>query len=114
MAVIEDKIWHGEPIKAVIKFDDKTEYTVYTDFEHSTSENFIKEIKFSLSEGNSSVNPLGIAVSNSINMQIFDKDDNLSPVNKNSIYYGKVVNGVEIDLFISYDGSSFEPYGIYL
>ena len=113
MAVIEDKIWHGEPIKAVIKFDDKTEYTVYTDFEHSTSENFIKEIKFSLSEGNSSVNPLGIAVSNSINMQIFDKDDNLSPVNKNSIYYGKVVNGVEIDLFISYDGSSFEPYGIY-
>lgn len=46
-------------------------------------------------------------------MQIYDTEDKLSPANTNSKYYGKVVNGVEIDLFISYDGVNWEPYGVY-
>lgn len=113
MAVLEKALWNGEPIKAVIKFDSSTEYTVFTSLDASTSGNFIKQIQFSLSEGNNRVNPLGIATSNSITMQVYDKNDNLSPANKNSPYYGRIVNGVEIDVFISYDGTTYEPYGIY-
>ena len=94
MAVLDNVLWRGEPIKAVIKFDKNTEYTVYTDLSLGNTGNFIKNINFGLREGNSNVNPLGISTSNNINMQVYDADDNLSPANQNSIYYGKVVNGV--------------------
>lgn len=113
MAIIEKIQWNGEPIKAVIKFDNDNKYVVYSDLDYADSENFIKEISFNLNEGNNNVNPLGVNTSNSISMQIYDACDNLSPANKNSKYYGKVVNGVEIDLFISYDGINWEPYGVY-
>ena len=113
MAVLDNVLWRGEPIKAVIKFDKNTEYTVYTDLSLGNTDNFIKNINFGLSEGNSNVNPLGISTSNNISMQVYDADDNLSPANPESIYYGKVVNGVEIDLFTTYDGVTWEPYGVY-
>lgn len=109
-----DVLWHGEPIKAVIHIDSNTDYTVYTDGSYdSYAGNMIKSIKFNLSEGNNKVNPLGIASSNSISMSIYDKDDNLSPANEQSPYYGKIVNGIEIDISISYDGVNWEPYGKY-
>lgn len=119
MADIENKIWNGEILKAVIKFDPSSslEYTVYTSLNTGTATdikgNFIKDIEFSLSEGNDRVNPLGVAISNTISIEIFDSNDNLSPTNINSPYYGKIVNGIEIDLYITYDGASYEPYGIY-
>lgn len=113
MAILENTLWRGEPVKAVIKFDSNTEYTVYTDLSLGNTENFIKQINFDLNEGNNRVNPLGISTSNNINMQVYDTSDNLSPANTESIYYGKVVNGVEIDLFITYDGVTWEPYGVY-
>lgn len=113
MALIEDVSWHGEPIKAVIHIDDSTEYTVYTDDDYSTSDNFIKQIKFSLSEGNNRVNPLGVSTSNTISLQVYDKDDALSPMNTSSKYYGKIVNGIEIEIFISYDGVDYSPFGKY-
>lgn len=114
MAVLDTIYWKGEPLKLVIKFDKNTQYTVYSDKSYnSDSNNFIKEVTFNLSEGNSNVNPLGVAVSNSISMRIYDENDYLSPANKKSPYYGKVVNGVEMDLFISYDGTNWTPYGTY-
>lgn len=111
MAVITDKYWKGEPLKAVIKFDSTTNYTVYTNTEQSSNENWLYNASFSLSEGNNKVNPLGISTSNRVTLQIYDANDNLSPANINSPYYGKVVNGVEIDLYISYDGTTWTPYG---
>lgn len=114
MAVLDTIYWKGEPLKLVIKFDKNNQYTVYSDKSYdSDSDNFIKEVNFNLSEGNSNVNPLGVAVSNSISMSLYDGNDYLSPANKKSPYYGKVVNGVEMDLFISYDGTTWEPYGTY-
>lgn len=113
MAEIEKILWNGEPLRAVIKFDTNLIYTVYTYVDEQVNGNFIKQINFSLREGNSSVNPLGIATSNNISLQIYDANDYLSPLNTESPYYSKLVNGVEIDLYISYDGENYEPYGIY-
>lgn len=113
LALLEHTLWRGEPIKAVISFDSNNIYTVYTDITLATDGNFIKQIQFSLAEGNNRVNPLGISTSNSVNIQIYDTEDNLSPANKNSKYYGKVVNGVKVELFIAYDGVTWSPYGVY-
>lgn len=111
MAVIEDKYWKGEPLKAVIKFDSSADYVVYSNTEQEDTDNWLYNASFSLSEGNNKVNPLGISTSNRVTLQIYDANDNLSPANTNSPYYGKVVNGVEIDLYISYDGTNWSPYG---
>ena len=111
MAVIEEKYWNGEPLKAVIHFDIGLEYTVYSDNVVDGTGNYIQNIAFSLTEGNCNVNPLGISISNSISMSIYDTEDRLSTTNKSSIYYGKIVNGVRIELFISYDKVNWEPYG---
>ena len=108
-----DVLWHGEPIKVVIHFDSNTTYTVYSVTGYDSSGNYIKKIDFNLSEGNNRVNPLGIATSNSISMSIFDIEDRLSPDNIDSPYYGKTVNGVKVEVFISYDGENWTPYGIY-
>ena len=106
--VITNKYWNSENIKAVIKFDEVTEYEVYMD---STDDKFITRLDVTLNEGNSKVNPLGIMTSNSINICIYDADDSLSPSNEDSIYRDKIMNGVEIDLYISFDGLTWESYG---
>ena len=106
--VITNKYWNSENIKAVIKFDEVTEYEVYMD---SNEDNFITKLDVTLNEGNSKVNPLGIMTSNSINICIYDADDNLSPSNEDSIYRDKIMNGIEIDLYISFDGLTWESYG---
>lgn len=113
MALIENKYWSGEPLKAVIHFDETTKYEVQTSDTADMSSNWLYSASFNLSEGNNKVNPLGISTSNTVTLQIYDAQDNLSPANINSPYYGKIVNGVEIDLFISYDGVTWEPYGIW-
>lgn len=111
MAVILDKYWKGEPLKAVIKFGAGAEYIIYTNSEQLAAENWIYNASFSLSEGNNKVNPLGISTSNKVTLQIYDAADNLSPANTKSPYYGKVVNGVEINLYIAYDNITWSPYG---
>lgn len=113
MAVISTKTWQGEPLKAVIKFATGVEYTVYSDQKIASDGNWIYTADFSYKEGTSSVNPLGVSTSNTVNISIYDADDNLSPANTNSIYYGKIVNGVEIDLFISYDNINWSNYGVW-
>lgn len=108
---IENKYWRGEPLKAIIKFANSGNYTVYTD--KGESNNFINSAKFSLSEGNNRVNPLGVSMSNSVTLEIYDESDSLSPANTTSKYYGDIVNGVEIELFISYNGTTWSKYGIW-
>lgn len=110
--VINNSLWRGEPIKAIIYLGG-SEYIVYSDSNYDNSGNFIKQLDFQLSEGNNKVNPLGISSSNTITIQVYDKDDYLSPANTLSPYYGETVNGVKIELFISYDGSTWDPYGTY-
>lgn len=107
-------LWKGEPLKAVFHFDSQTDYIVYSDTQYDNSGNMINKVEFKLSEGNNKVNPLGIASSNSMSIEVFDKDNALSPANQNSYLYGKVVNGVQIDMYISYDGSAWSPYGKWL
>jgi hypothetical protein len=114
VSILSNTTWQGEPLKLVINFGNNIYYTVYSDKSYDpNTNNFIKDADFSLSEGNTNVNPLGIAVSNNINLKVYDEDDALSPANINSIYYGKTVNGVEMKLYISYDGLSWDPYGTY-
>lgn len=112
MALITDVMWRGEPIKAILHLGSST-YTVYSDTRYSTDGNFIKQINFTLNEGNSNVNPLGISTSNSVTIQIYDMNDYLSPDNTKSPFFGKTVNGVKIELFISYDGATWSNYGVY-
>ena len=113
MAELTKVTWNGEPIKVNIYFESDDVYTVSTVSNGLEADSFIKKISFAMSEGNNKVNPLGIATSNRISLQIYDKDDNLSPMNKSSIYYGKILNGIKIEVFISYDGEEYVPYGIY-
>lgn len=113
MSEITNIVWNGEPLMAVIKFGEGFTYTVYSDKLLDETDNFIYSASFSLNEGNSNVNPLGVNTSNTLNMQIYDNNDSLSPANTDSIYAGKIVNGVEVDLFISYDGIDWSPYGIW-
>lgn len=112
MAILNKQLWAGEPLKAILYLGNN-QYTVYSDSTYGTGTNFIKQVDFDLNEGNDKVNPLGISSSNNISIQIYDADDYLSPANVNSPYYGLTVNGVKIELFISYDGSTWEPYGTY-
>ena len=111
MAIITNKYWHGEPIKVVIKFNGVVVYTAYTKTPTNTDANWINKSTFSFSEGNNSVTPLGVATSNKATLEIYDAGDNLSPANTNGIYYGKCVNGVEFDIFRTYDGVNYVPYG---
>lgn len=114
MAVLSTEKWQGEPLKININFNDSTTYTVYSDKDYSpNSQNFIKSAKFHLSEGNNKVNPLGVATSNSLNLQIYDEDNYLNPSNTDSPYYGMMINGIEIKAYISYDGSTWDDYGTF-
>jgi hypothetical protein len=111
MAVISNKLWNGEYLKCVIKFDDNTTYTVYNN--RANNNNFIYSASFSLKDGNTNVNPLGINESSVLYLKLYDVNDYLSPLNTNSPYYNKMNNGVEIDMFISYDGSTWSDYGVW-
>lgn len=113
MAEVMNQLWKGETLKAEIKFAPDKIYTVYNRPDLSPEGAFIKEIKFRFSEGNNKVNPLGVATSNTAALQIYDPLDRLSPINDKSPYFGYIVNGIEIDLSIAYDGTNFEPYGTY-
>lgn len=113
MAVLNNINWKGEPLKAIIYFSDSLVYTVYNKKSYSDTPNFIESINFNLTEGNNNVNPLGISSSNTITIRIFDVNDYLSPANTKSPYAGKMVNGIRIDVFISYDSLTWSPYGQY-
>ena len=108
-----DVLWKGEPLKAIFHFGNNNDYTVYTDKQYDASGNIINKVSFRLSESNTAVNPMGICSSNSMSIEIFDKDDALSPANVDSYLYGLVVNGVEIEMFISFDSTTWTPYGKY-
>lgn len=115
MAEITNKFWRGEPLRITIDFETEglDNYVVYSSPEYDNSDNYIYSAKFSISEGNNKVNPLGVAASNTLSIKIFDTENKLSPSNTESIYYGKMVNGVKIKAEISYDGEHWTDYGIW-
>ena len=112
MSILTNHFWNGEYLKCIIKFGDGTEYVTYNNNNLSNS-NFIYKASFSLKDGNNSVNPLGINESSVLYLQVYDKNDYLSPLNTDSPYYGQMHHGVEIDMFISYDGSTWDDYGVW-
>lgn len=58
-------------------------------------------------------NPIGVIASNSIGLAIFDIEGNLNINNSSSPYFGKMRNGVQIEVEITSDGRSYEPFGKY-
>lgn len=113
MGEVSNKLWKGEYLRATIKFSASIEYVVYSLPSLREDGSFIKSAKFSFSEGNNRVNPLGIATSNTVSLEVYDAEDRLSPINKESPYNAYLVNGIEIDIAISYDGVTWKPYGKY-
>lgn len=108
---IENKYWTGEPIKMTLYIDDDV-YTSQTNV--VTREKFIQSLSFTRSEGNTSVNPLGITSSNKVTINCFDINDNLSPANNQGAYAGRLTNGLKLKLEISKDGgNTWLPYGTY-
>jgi hypothetical protein len=99
-----------ERLKAIIYFGENLEYEVFND----GADNFIYEAEFEFNEGNNNVNPLGVNVSNDLNLVIMDINNYLSPGNESSPYADYIKNGVKIKTFISYDGGiNFEDYGVW-
>ena len=58
-------------------------------------------------------NPLGVLTPNTCNISIFDPQNRLSSSNPDSPFYGYIKQGVKIVLEISYDGTTYVPYGVY-
>lgn len=56
--------------------------------------------------------PLGVVSSNSMSIKIDNGDGLLAPSNKESIYFGKMVENTKIKLFIAVDGLEL-PFGIW-
>lgn len=113
MAVLSDKLWTGECIQMKLHIDENTVY-VASSIQDEETGIFIQSASFSKSDGNTNVNPLGIASSDSVNLSIFDPSDNLSPANTNSPYYGKLASGLKMEMFISKDrGQTWSPFGVY-
>lgn len=108
--ILNNKFWACEKLKAVITFDEDLVYTVYN---YEYNDCILISADLDLAEGNSNVNPLGVNESNSLSLNIMDKLNRLSPGNSSSPYYSHIKNGVKVELFISYDGVNYEPYGVW-
>ena len=117
MAVLANKQWTGELIQMKLYIDTDEVYTtdslgVYDSSGTLTS--LIESVSFSKSDGNTNVNPLGVASSDSIGLKIFDINDALSPANLNGPYAGKLTNGLKVEINKSSDGGqTWNPYGVY-
>lgn len=102
--------WQGEQLRATFQFP-SAPYVAVTNPHAGTVNNWIINADFSLSDGNARVNPLGVAMSNSASLTIYDADDDLSPGNTSSPYYGETVNGVVVILEILDSSGEWQPYG---
>jgi hypothetical protein len=118
--------WTNEPIKCTMTFDNQEEYVVYMgkDPEYTidangayvpqVDEDFIKAFRINESESETSGNPVGIIMSNTCNLSIFNYNNELMISNASSKFYGYMRNGVELKFEITYDdGLTYKPYGVY-
>jgi hypothetical protein len=100
--------YNGEGLRAELTFADGSGYTVDT----FGSPNYTSKAHFLWVKGNDKADPLGIPVSSSVSLELYDPDDNLSPINTASPYYGLLELGIKVNMFITYDGGSmWQPYG---
>ena len=104
-----DTIYGGEQLRATIKFP-SGDYIALTDKPDTTLDKLLLSAEFSLSDGNTGINPVGSMASNSASLVIYDADDKLSPGNQASPYHGEIVNGVKVLLEIKGD-DDWQPYG---
>lgn len=117
MAVLANKQWTGELIQMKLYIDVNTVYItdslgVYDS--NITLTSLIESVSFSKSDGNTNVNPLGVASSDSVGLKIYDINDALSPANLGGPYAGKLTNGLKVEINKSSDGGqTWNPYGIY-
>lgn len=117
MAALTNKQWTGELIQMKLYIDVNTVYItdslgVYDS--NITLTSLIESVSFSKSDGNTNVNPLGVASSDSVGLKIYDINDALSPANLGGPYAGKLTNGLKVEINKSSDGGqTWNPYGIY-
>lgn len=102
-------LYDNEQLRATIKFP-SGDYIALSDKPGTTLDKLLLSAEFSLSDGNTGVNPVGSMASNSASLVIYDADDNLSPGNQSSPYHGEIVNGVRVLLEIKGD-DDWQPYG---
>lgn len=97
--------------KAVFKFSELVDhngdslgledYTVYLRCDETSLIKKIQSLDFNMSDGNNSVNMLGIAISNTARLSIFDLYGTLDPDNSNSDYNGVLLEGIKVLLYIA-------------
>lgn len=105
-----DVLYNNEQLRATIKFP-SGDYVALSDKPSTELDKLLLSAEFSLRDGNAAVNPVGTMMSNSASLVIYDADDNLSPGNTSSPYYGEMVNGVKVLLEIKGSSGDWEPYG---
>ena len=105
-----DVLYGNEELRATIKFP-SGDYVALSDKPSTELDKLLLSAEFSLRDGNTAVNPVGTMMSNSASLVIYDADDNLSPGNTESPYYGEMVNGVKVLLEIKGSSGDWEPYG---
>lgn len=105
-----DVLYGNEELRATIKFP-SGDCVALSDKPSTDINRLLLSAEFSLRDGNTSVNPVGTMMSNSASLVIYDENDDLSPGNTSSPYYGEMVNGVKVLLEIKGDDGTWKPYG---
>jgi hypothetical protein len=103
-------LWTGESLRASFMFVSGT-YVAVMDQESGTESNIIVAADFTLSDGDTAVNPLGVVSANSCSLTIYDSLDRLSSGNSESPYYRQVINGVKVLLEIQNSDGIWQPFG---
>lgn len=107
--MIEFSEWNNPQFKVKLTFDNGEVFetnTNNTNLDSSCCLNFM----ISETEANLIGNPLGIFTSNTLTLEILDKNNYLIPTNTKSPYYGYIRNGVKIEVYKIDDGL---PFGVF-
>lgn len=105
-------VWtNSDVFKAVLEFDNGGTYTAISD--NFSESHVLSGLDVTESSAITSGNPTGILEPNYCNLRIIDFTNSLLSTNTSSPYYGYMRNGVKVNLYVSYDGGEFEPFGVY-
>ena len=105
---IANALWNKEPLKVVLTLDENNTFEASTDTEDG---NLLQYASFDLSNGNDSVNPLGISESNRVCFKILDKENKLNINTSDTVKNNGV--GIKCSFFIKYDNENWTPYGTF-
>ena len=94
--------WNKEQFKIVINADNgELPYTVYTDSRLNGADKAVVAYNFEFKDSSSNVLNLFEAASSTAYLDIFDANETLCPVNRQSDYYGKLVPGTSVNIYIA-------------